>query len=872
MDRGALFAEVVVHSPLGRATTSTARHRQRGASAEHLQTFHYSLPPDLRGRVLPGHLVWVPFGPRELPGVVVALSASSPVEATRPILNVVDPQPVLVPYQIELMRWMSEYYQTPLHRVAWSMFPPGISWEPETLLHLEESAIASDETLARTAAKLTEEERWVMAFLRQHGPKPIAEVERRLRQRRVKRARPLLDRMVRRGWLRKEFRVRGPQVKPKTETMVDLPAPPCEEDWATLSRAPQQRAVLHYLQQEGEREGFPFSMARSELCQRTGAARSSVDALVARGLLTLSEREVRRDPLAGREYVTTEPPKLTLDQELAWQSISAALETTRGKVFLLHGVTGSGKTEIYLRALAEVLKLGGQGIVLVPEIALTPQTIRRFAARFRDRLAVLHSGLSAGERYDEWRRIRAGMADVVVGPRSALFAPLPRLKLIVLDEEHEWTYKQQEMPCYHARDVAIKLAELSGALVVLGRATPDIVSYYRAQRGEYTLLHLPKRIMGHVRGIEEQRRQLGVARKQAQVKEFGPGYAEARYMDLPVVEIVDLRGELRAGNRSPFSRALQRAMQVALAARQQVILFLNRRGAASFVMCRDCGHVVRCPGCAVTLTYHADSNDLLCHHCNYHCSVPSLCPECGSKRIRFFGIGTQKVEQLVHDFFPQARVLRWDRDVTGGKDAHEELLARFVRHQADVLVGTQMIAKGLDLPLVTLVGVVTADTALHLPDFRASERTFQILTQVAGRAGRSILGGKVIVQTYAPQHFCIQAASRHDYEGFYRQELEFRRQQRYPPFSRLVRLLFTHVSARKCEAESEQLQQLLHSTVARLGIADVDMIGPAPCFIERIRGRYRWQIVLRGQDPVKLLAQVRLPLGWQVDVDPVSLL
>jgi primosomal protein N' (replication factor Y) len=881
VDSGALFAEVVVHSPLGRtiaygkslAMPSAARDRQAGDPAGQPQSFHYSLPADMRGRVLPGQLVWVPFGPRELPGVVLALSVSSPVEATRPILDVVDPQPVLAPYQVELMRWMSHYYHTPLHRVAWSMFPPGISWEPETILHLEQAVVA--------AAKPSAEEHAVIEFLREQGPRPIAEVERRLKQLRAKRPRPLLDRMVRKGWLRKEFRIRGPQVRPKTQAVVQLATPPREEDWTTLSRAPKQRAVLCYVQQRAEREGFPFSMPLPELSQQAGAARSAVDGLVARGLLTLSQREVRRDPLAGREFVTTKPPKLTLDQELAWQSIATALGATRDKVFLLHGVTGSGKTEIYLRALAEVLKLGGQGIVLVPEIALTPQTIRRFAARFRDRLAVLHSGLSAGERYDEWRRIRTGMADVVIGPRSALFAPLPRLRLIVLDEEHEWTYKQQEMPCYHARDVAIKLAELTGAVVILGSATPDVVSYYRAQRGEYVLLHLPQRIMGHLRNIEQQRQQLGipypllgvgVGEQPAQVKGLGPGYTEACYMDLPPVEVVDLRAELRAGNRSPFSRALQQAMQVALAAGQQVILFLNRRGAASFVMCRDCGQVIQCPGCDVALTYHADSNDLLCHHCNYHCSVPSLCPTCGSKRIRFFGIGTQKVEQLVHEFFPRARVLRWDRDVTRGKDAHEAILAQFTSHRADVLIGTQMIAKGLDLPLVTLVGVVTADTALHLPDFRASERTFQLLTQVAGRAGRSILGGKVIVQTYAPQHFCIQAASRHDYGGFYRQELEFRRQQRYPPFSRLVRLLFTHTSAKKCEAESEKLQQLLHSTMARLGIADVDMIGPAPCFVERIRGRYRWQIVLRGPAPGNVLADLSLPLGWQVDVDPVSLL
>lgn len=855
------FAEVVVHSPLGGSRSPvTPRASQRGPMPLQ-QTFHYSVPGELRDSILPGQLVWVPFGPRELPGLVLTLSTSCPVTDTRPILQIIDPHPVLTLYQIEVMRWMSAYYHTPLHLVAWSMFPPGISWEPQTLLRLEESALAGVEP------SLLEGQ--VIKFLRQQGPAPIQQVERQLG---FKQGRVLLERMVRKGWLRKEFSIRGPQVKPKMEAVVQLEATPAEEECIALSRASQQRAALLYLQQRAEREGFPLTVPLTELCGQTGATRQAVNALVAKGLVTLVQREVRRDPLAGREFVSVVPPTFTPDQEAVWQPIAHALETSKGKVFLLHGVTGSGKTEIYLRALATVLERGGQAIVLVPEIALTPQTIRRFAARFLGRLAVLHSKLSAGERYDEWRRIRAGQADVVIGPRSALFAPLPRLKLIVVDEEHEWSYKQQEMPCYHARDVAVRMAELTGAVVILGSATPDIASYYRVQRGEYTLLQLPKRIMGHQCSMNEQRERLGLREDQTHIKTLGSGYEEARYMELPPIQVVDLRAELRAGNRSPFSRTLQQAMQVALAARQQVILFLNRRGTASFVMCRDCGHVIKCPGCDVTLTYHASSNDLLCHHCNYHCAVPTSCPQCDSKRIRFFGIGTQKVEQLVRELFPQARVLRWDRDVTGGKDAHEAILDQFIAHKADVLIGTQMIAKGLDLPLVTLVGVITADIALRLPDFRASERTFQLLMQVAGRAGRSILGGKVIIQTYAPQHYCIEAASRHDYEGFYRQEIEFRRQQRYPPFSRMVRLLFTHVSARKCEEESERLQQLLMSRRLRLGIADVDMIGPAPCVIERIRGRYRWQLVLRGQDPARLLADSPLPMGWQVDVDPVSLL
>ncbi len=878
-----MFAEVVVRSPLHRRVVSSAfdQKSRAGRAVSLQQTFHYSIPSHLQDGVVLGQLVWVPFARRELPGIILAFSESSPVAQTRDILSIIDPRPVLTPYQIELMRWISQYYQAPLHLVAWSMFPSGISWRSATMVYLEEAAAsAMSRHPSGGTAWPSKEERLILELLRQRGPMSLAQMQPRLKKTKW---RPVLDRMVCKGWVRKQLEVRGPQVKPKTEPIVRLLAIPSDEDMADLSRAPKQRAVLAYLRQRTQEEGcaFPLVISLAELCDQAGVTRSVVRRLAERGLLKLDEREVRRDPLAGREFVTTVPPKFTPDQEVVWQHIANALGSARGQVFLLHGVTGSGKTEIYLRTLAEVLKQGGQGIVLVPEIALTPQTIRRFAARFPRRLAVLHSKLSEGERYDEWRRIREGLADVVIGPRSAIFAPLPRLSLIVLDEEHEWTYKQQDTPRYHARDVAVKLAELTGALVILGSATPDMTSYYRAKRGEYTLLQLPQRIMGHQRSIEEQRIKFHIDNRQEQVKALGPGFEDARYMDLPPVEVVDLRAELRAGNRSIFSRALQRAMRDTLAAGEQVILFLNRRGAATFVMCRDCGHVIKCPRCEVPLTFHhgppasrqgADSDNLICHHCNFRAPVPSSCPQCSSKRIKFFGVGTQKVEQLVHDLFPQARTLRWDRDVTGKKGAHERILAKFASHQADVLIGTQMIAKGLDLPLVTLVGVVTADTALQLPDFRASERTFQLLTQVAGRAGRSILGGKVIIQTYAPQHLCIQAASHHDYESFYRQEIEFRRQQGYPPCSRLVKLLFTHSSAKTCQEEAQRLQQLLDNRIARLGVPDVDLIGPVPCFIARIRGQYRWQIVMRGPDPTVLLADFPLPLGWRVDVDPVSLL
>jgi len=558
------------------------------------------------------------------------------------------------------------------------------------------------------------------------------------------------------------------------------------------------------------------------------------------------------------------------EQDQAWQAIATDLEDPGGRPFLLQGVTGSGKTEIYLRAAQRALEQGRSAIILVPEIALTPQTIRRFGARFPTTLAVMHSRLSAGERFDQWHRLRAGELRLVVGPRSAIFAPMKRLGLIVLDEEHEPSYKQDQTPHYHAREVAVRLARLVGATCILGSATPALESAYRASRGEYVRLSLPQRIMGHRLALEQQAAQLDRSQQRFQPVEQDLG--QAMYAELPPVEVVDMRAELRAGNRSILSRSLQEGIETALGAGEQIILFLNRRGAATFVMCRDCGHVLKCPRCELPLTYHADDEEMACHHCNFKSRVPSLCPNCWSRRIRFFGIGTQRVEKVMRETYPTARIVRWDLDTTRSKGAHQEMLDRFVRGEADIMVGTQMIAKGLDLPRVTLVGVITADTMINLPDLFSGERTFQLLTQVAGRAGRSILGGKVIIQTYTPRHPAIQAASKHDYQAFYNAEMVFRRRHWYPPLSRLIRLVYVHTNAAKARLEAERLHQMLAHKIARLGLPEIDLIGPAPPFFSRLRGRWRWQIVVRGRDPRALLLDVRLPLGWRVDVDPVSLL
>lgn len=597
----------------------------------------------------------------------------------------------------------------------------------------------------------------------------------------------------------------------------------------------------------------------SAIYAATGGSMQDLRKLERAGIVRLEMEEVDRDPLAHKEFLRQAGPALTDEQSHAFAEIRRGLEARSTSVYLLHGVTGSGKTEIYLCAIEQVLNQGRQAIALVPEIALTPQTIQRFGARFGSRIGVVHSGLSYGERFDTWRRAREGKIDVLIGPRSALFAPLPRLGLIVIDEEHEPSYKQEgdagglHLPLYHTREVALELARSSGASVILGSATPDVETFSRALGGEFKLLELPQRVLAHLSAGEP-----------------------VRYQELPPVQVVDLRVELREGNSSIFSRSLSGAINDALMAREQVILFLNRRGAATAVLCRACGHTLKCPRCNNPYTLHQigaeTATELVCHHCGKRGRVPRTCPNCGSTRIRGLGLGTEKLEQVVRESFPAARTLRWDWDVTRGKGSHEKILEAFRRGEADVLIGTQMIAKGLDLPRVTLVGVISADTALNLPDFRAGERTFQLLTQVAGRAGRSALGGKVIIQTYTPDHYAVAAAARHDYRAFYEQEIRFRREAAYPPFRPLIRLLFANSRESVAREAGAQLTGALQDRIRRQGLPDVELIGPAPAFFAKWGGQYRYHLILRGKNARTLLAAFPLPLSWRVDVDPMSLL
>ena len=794
-------------------------------------TFCYAIPPQLAIDV--GQAVWIPFGSRVVQGIVIGLSNQPSVEITKEIADIITSYPLLSPIQVELARWISNHYLSPLFDAIALMLPPGFERKLITYFQLA--------NFEKGLSPLTPEQREVLCFIEKRQKISSKEIERKFGVNKTKR---ITDQLLHRRLVIKNQELEKAKVKPKTIPYVKLAVSQDElgNEMARLnkSRAYKQAAVLQFLSEQTQ--PVPINQLRKHL----NCSLEAIKTLENHHLISIELVSVRRDPLSHLSFTPTPPPALAPSQQAVWKSIEHKLKGGNHDsppVFLLFGVTGSGKTEIYLQALAQVIARGKRGICLVPEIALTPQTIERFANRFPGRVAVLHSGLSLGEQFDEGQWIREGNCDVVIGPRSALFAPQPDLGLIIMDEEHEWTYKQEDKsPRYHARDVALKLAGLASATVILGSATPDIDSFHKAQIGEYQLVELKERITPH------------------------------GYSPLPEVSIVDLKEELKVGNTSLFSCSLLAAMKESLGRGEQVILFLNRRGTATFVQCRNCGFVFRCPRCSIALTYHSIEKKLICHRCHYAIPVPQTCPQCFSRRLKFLGIGTQRIEDEVRCLFPGARLLRWDRDAVTKKYAHEELLKNFRDHKADILIGTQMIAKGLDLPQVTLAGVISADTGLNLPDFRAGERTFQLLCQVAGRAGRGLKSGKVIIQTYSPENYAIQAAARHDYISFYNQEIDYRRQYNYPPFSQFIRLVYTHTNDELCRKEAKRVSQLILSQKEGKNIPDLSLIGPVPAFASRLRGRYRWQLILRGSDPAQALSGITLPQGWSVDVDPIGII
>ena len=825
--------------------------------------YTYHVPSDLQANIAPGVLVWVPLRRKRVQGLVLAMrerpDAASDDAAERrsafnirAILALGDPEVRVLPAQIELARWVASYYRAPLWDAVALLLPPGVLQESLPTWRL--APAGNDVELGA----LPPGERDLLYYLRRKGEASEEELDGALRGSSTELRRLALA-LSDRGLIRRGTVLSRPAVRVQRRRVAHLILPPGEREaaLATLERAPRQAEVLRAIIERTETD----SVAETAVSAHD-LALDQLRRLEARGWVELHSVELLRNPLDGSPVERDRPPELTELQARALHPVVAEIDRRRHAVFLLHGVTGSGKTELYLRSIARALRYGRQALVLVPEIALTAQLVRRFAARFGDMVAVLHSELSLGERYDTWRRLRRGDAKVVVGSRSTVFAPLPELGLIVVDEEHDSSYKHADGVRYHARDAAIRLGAFTDSVVVLGSATPALESYQAAVDGDYHLIELPERVAA------------------------GRRAGASRVVPLPAVRMVDMRAELRGGNRSLFSRALQHALTQTLDKGQQAILFLNRRGLASIVLCRDCGYVVSCVRCSSPLVLHnvdrpaSESRHwdgppdtlMRCHTCGYRELPPVQCPQCWSTRIRHFGVGTQRVVEEMATLFPEARVMRWDRDVTTRKGSHNRLLDAFTNHQADVVVGTQMIAKGLDLPLVTLVGIVSADIGLHLPDFRSGERTFQLLAQVAGRAGRRDLGGQVVLQTYTPDHYALQSAAAHDYLGFFREEIAFRREARYPPFGRLVRFVYAATSAARAQAAAEELAQRLEEAIARLGLEDAGVIGPAAAFAERVRDRYRWHLLLRAADVQPVLDAVGPLPGWNVDVDPISML
>ncbi|MCP3026174.1 primosomal protein N' [Halobacillus sp. A5] len=748
--------------------------------------FDYGIPDHYASVIQPGVRVIVPFGPRKVLGYVISLAEFSDFKKVRDIEDVLDIAPALTPELLQIGKWLSR--QT-------------LSFYVSCLQVMLPQVLKA--TYRKELWKLTEEDL----------PEELAELfagRETIEYKEFEKSGVSYQQLrhyVDEGLVDVHYEVKSRETT-KTTSMVEPVLDPVEleEKLVDLSaQAKKQREVIEYFIDQQE------PLPKKELLSITEASASSLKPLLKQGVLKEYKQEVLRDPFSHREFERTQPFPLTEEQQEAITPVLHTLEEEKHEVFLLHGVTGSGKTEIYLQSIQQVLNQNKEAVMLVPEIALTPQMVERFKGRFGSKVAVLHSGLSAGEKYDEWRKIQRHEVKVVVGARSAIFAPFTNLGIIIIDEEHEASYKQEDRTRYHARDVAVERGKIHSCPVILGSATPSLETYARAAKGNYSMLTLKKRMND---------------------------------ASMPSTELVDMRNELHQGNRSMFSRVLLDKLKERIERGEQSVLFLNRRGYATFVMCRDCGHVKECPHCDIALTYHRRQERLKCHYCSYEEPMPSQCPECESKTIRYFGTGTQKVEEALQELMPEARVLRMDVDTTRRKGAHERLLNDFGDKKADILLGTQMIAKGLDFANVTLVGILAADALLNLPDFRAAEKTFQLLTQVSGRAGRHKLAGEVIVQTYNMDHYSIQLASEYDYEQFFNEEMKLRKAFKYPPYYFLTLFTISHPNQLKVQEVTQKIVVYMRNKLSE----EADVLGPTPSALTRINNRYRYQCMVKYKD------------------------
>lgn len=762
--------------------------------------FDYSVPSDMAGYICCGMRVIVPFGNKnnKIEGYVVGFSETSEIEdkKIKPIIEVVDSFPLFTDEMLMLAKWMKEKYFTTLSKCLQTIMPSGINVKSKWFVKISNKA---------EVYGLTFEEKSIFDYVYKFK---IVEKNEITNVFGVK-SDSILTSLIKKGAV-STFQKMEVNSYTKTLKVVTL-----NEDINFLNkkkidllkdkRNKNQVALVEYIEKNG-------ATALKVLTGEKGFSASTIKTLEKKHIVYIKDIEELRDTTCSRDINKEDPVLLNEEQLIAFNFIKNELSLENKKPILLKGITGSGKTEVYLRTIKEVIDSGKQAIVLVPEISLTPQTVERFVERFGDLVTVTHSRMNYGERFDQWKKARTGQVSVMIGPRSALFTPFANLGAIIIDEEHESSYKSDTTPKYHAREIAEKLAQITGALVIYGSATPDLTTYTRAINNEMHLLKLTKK---------------------------------ARSLYSPEVIIKDMRAELEKGNLSIFSDELYEAIEENLKNKQQTMLYINRRGYSTFVSCRQCGHVMMCDNCNVSYTYHSYDKRLYCHYCGRNIPNPSVCPKCGSKYIKHFGTGTEKVQSIINKHFPDARVLRMDLDTTQKKNSYENIITSFRNHEADILIGTQMIAKGHDFPKVSLVGIIAADLSLNLGDFKSTETTFQHITQMAGRAGRADLKGKVIIQTYNPDNYSIVTASNEDYEGFYNEEMKIRQLMNYPPFSNIATVLLVG----KNEAKIIDTANMLGSFFKKYNRQNrYTVLGPAPANISKIQNEYRWRFIIKGEN------------------------
>jgi primosomal protein N' (replication factor Y) len=803
------------------------------------KTFTYRVPWVIKEQIAVGKRVLVPFRRRKVTGYVLSFPVPIPdqlnPEKLKDVIDVLDEFALFDEAMLLFFRWISTYYVYPLGEVIKTGLPPGLTVETCRILRI------TTDGKARIAELPPEsEDRQLLRICAEKGEISLDKLSRRASVANLH-SRILL--LKRDRLLSEELRLRKGHFRARLETFVTFRGD--SEAGEKVKLTPRESEILRSIQSRGR-------VSRKELQSSIPRVSYYIGRLAKKGCVTLSSEEVYRDPLEGEDFGSDQEPNLTRGQEKVLFEIERAISAGGFRPFLLHGITGSGKTEIYLRSIQRVTEQGRQAIVLVPEISLTPQLISRFKRRFRRGIALLHSGLSPRERYDQWGLILRGEVCIAVGARSAVFAPFKRLGIIIVDEEHETSFKQEEKLKYNARDLAVMRAKMVDALLILGSATPSIESFFNTtQTQKFHYLSLPHRV-------------------------------ESRL--LPAVEIVDMRGEKDNGRHPVFSAKLKDALLANATRGKQSLLFLNRRGFASFILCRDCGWTFRCSNCSVTFTYHATGRVLQCHHCGLTIPAPSQCPHCEGYNLHPLGFGTQRVEDEILKLIPSARIARMDRDTTTKKGTYRRIVRAMETGTIDVLVGTQMIVKGHDFPNITLVGIICADTVLNFPDFRATERTFQLLTQAAGRAGRGDETGRVIIQTYNPGHYSIQRAKDHDFISFYEEEILHRKELEYPPYSRLANLRVSGNSQARTQSFAERLgivgAQMRKSR--RIYRDHIDLLGPCNAPLARVKGKHRWQLLVKSDrserlhrfigELVRKAEKEAIAVHLEVDVDPINLM